>query len=119
MWKRKQANVDVTILKMFYSSVVLSVMTYCVSLFYEALYYSDKSKLNRICSIAQRIMVYLWTIYPHITMIDWWEKEWKCLKILPTHCIIDMICYRQAVIFQYQDQYHPFKALNFTRCMNE
>ena len=56
MWKHKQANVDVTILKMFYSSVVLSVMTYCVSLFYEALYYSDKSKLNRICSIAQRIM---------------------------------------------------------------
>ena len=36
MRKLKQANVDVTILEMFYNSVVLSVMTYCISLFYGA-----------------------------------------------------------------------------------
>ena len=69
MWKLKQANVDVTILKMFYNSVVLYVMTYCILFFYGALQYSDKSKLNRICSIAQRIMVTFKYIFGQFSLI--------------------------------------------------
>ena len=69
MWKLKQANMDVTILKMFYNSVVLYVMIYCISLFHGALQYSDKSELSRICSIAQRIMVTFKYIFGQFSLI--------------------------------------------------
>ena len=54
--KLNQAGVDKSIMEMFYNSVVMSVMTYCVSLFYNALNSLDKKKLERICSIAQKII---------------------------------------------------------------
>ena len=54
--KLNQAGVDKSIMEMFYNRVVMSVMTYCVSLFYNALNSLDKKKLERICSIAQKII---------------------------------------------------------------
>ena len=49
--KLNQAGVDKSIMEMFYNSVVMSVMTYCVSPFYNALNSLDKKKLERICYV--------------------------------------------------------------------
>ena len=54
--KLKQAGVSANILEMFYKSVVMSVMTYCIVLFYDALSSLDKSKLSRLQSLAQKII---------------------------------------------------------------
>ena len=54
--KLKQAGVSANILEMLYKSVVMSVMTYCIVLLYDALSSLDKSKLSRLQSLAQKII---------------------------------------------------------------
>ena len=54
--KLKQAGVSPTIMCMFYNSVVLSVLSYCVSLFMAALNAQERSKLEKVDKSGKRII---------------------------------------------------------------
>ena len=54
--KLKQAGVDVKLLGLFYSSVIQSVLTYCVTVFFNSLRRTERKNIDRVTAIAQKIV---------------------------------------------------------------
>ena len=54
--KLKQAGVDVKLLGLFYSSVIQSVLTYCVTVFFNSLRRTERKNIDRVTAIAQKII---------------------------------------------------------------
>ena len=52
----KQVSLPISILRTFYSDVVQSVLTYCISTWYSSCCMSDKNALQRIVGGAERVI---------------------------------------------------------------